>query len=296
MIGVFAGGVMIEESIKLLRANEKVTRLGESFSSMLKKGEGLSFREYLSTWKEMIIGTGIGTFVGFLPGLGATVAAFLSYTVAKQVSPSKKIGTGVLNGIAAAESGNNATTGPSLVPLLVFGIPGSTTAALLGSALIMHGATPSPRMFEMYPHIIYSLFIILLIGNVANLGIGRIFAFIYAKIGELPRQTLIPLIILIAVVGTYSASGNPFDVVIMLVFAFIGFAMRVFGIPEAPMVITFLVIPIAEGSLRKALLINRGDWLLTLFHSPLAIALFIFCVVVVAIMIRVHVTHARSQR
>lgn len=280
VIGVFAMGRMLEESVKLLRESGKAKELGAAVTDLLSKtSEGLSLKEYLSTWKEMSIGLGLGSFVGMLPGLGATVGAFLSYSVAKQVSPQKKIGSGVIEGVAAAESGNNATVGPTLVPLLAFGIPGSSTAALIGGALMLQGATPGPRMFELFPAVVYSLFIILLIGNLFNLGIGRFFAFIYAKLGELPRPLLIPLIMLMAVIGSFAYQGNPYEVVIMLVFGFVGFGMRIFGVPEAPMVITFLITPMAEASVRRALLINQGDWFAALFHSPLAIGLFVSVVV-----------------
>jgi putative tricarboxylic transport membrane protein len=237
----------------------------------------------------MAIGLGLGSFVGMLPGLGATVGAFLAYSVAKQSFPEKKIGTGVLAGIAAAESGNNATVGPTLIPLLAFGIPGSSTAALIGGALTLQGADPNPRMFELYPHVVYSLFIILMIGNLFNLGIGRVFAFIYAKIGQLPSQLLIPLVMMMAVIGSYSFQEAPYDVVIMLFFGFIGFGMRLFGIPEAPMVITFLITPMLEANLRRALLINQGEILPALFHSPLAIGLAVSAVVLTYLSIKVHV-------
>ncbi len=145
VIGVFAMGRMIEEAAKLMREKGTTRRVGEAVSGLLSKTtEGLSLREYLSTWKEMSIGLGIGSFVGMLPGLGSTVGAFLSYSVAKQVSPEKKIGTGVIEGVAAAEAGNNATVGPTLVPLLAFGIPGSSTAALIGGALMLQGAPGYP--------------------------------------------------------------------------------------------------------------------------------------------------------
>ena len=290
VIGVFAMGRMIEEAVKLLRESGKAKRLGAAVGELLSKtSEGLSLREYLSTWKEMSIGLGLGSFVGMLPGLGATVGAFLSYSVAKQVSPQKKIGSGVIEGVAAAEAGNNATVGPTLVPLLAFGIPGSSTAALIGGALMLQGATPGPRMFELFPTVVYSLFIILLVGNIFNLGIGRFFAFIYARLGELPRPLLIPLIMLMAVIGSFAYQGNPYEVVIMLVFGLVGFGMRIFGIPEAPMVITFLLAPMAEASLRRALLINQGDWFAALFHSPLAIGLFVSVLALSYLAIRLRV-------
>ncbi len=181
------------------------------------------------------------------------------------------------------------------MPLLAFGIPGSSTAALIGGALMLQGATPGPRMFELFPTVVYSLFIILLVGNVFNLGIGRFFAFIYARLGELPRPLLIPLIMLMAVIGSYGFQQNPYDVVIMLAFGLIGFGMRIFGIPEAPMVITFLITPMAEGSIRRALLINQGDWFDALFHSPLAIGLFVSVIVLTYFAVRLHIGERISE-
>jgi putative tricarboxylic transport membrane protein len=291
VIGIFAMSRMLEEAVKILRRNDAVQAIGRNIAaSLAASGQGLSLREYLSTWKEMLIGLGIGTFVGMLPGLGATVGAFMSYSVAKSVSPKKKIGTGVIHGIAACESGNNATVGPTLIPLLAFGIPGSSTAALIGGALIFHGATPGPRMFDLYPVVVYSLFIILIVANFANLCIGRMFAFFYARIGDLPAQLLVPLIMLLAVIGSYAVKQNPYDVLVMLAFGLLGFGMRLFGIPAAPMIITFLVTPLAEASIRRALLINQGSWIEALFHSPLAIGLSLAVVLFLALSIRVRVS------
>ena len=208
------------------------------------------------------------------------MGAFLSYSVAKQVSPHKKFGTGVIAGVAAAEAGNNATVGPTLVPLLILGIPGSSTAALIGGALMMHGVHFSPQVFVAHPVIIYSLFIILIIGNFVNLFVGRVFAMIYAKLALLPRAILIPLIMTIALVGSYAYRGNEYDVYVMLGMGILGYIMRLTNIPMAPLIVTFLVTPLAEASLRRALLINHGEWVPALFDSPLSIGL---CVVAVGV-------------
>ena len=281
-IGLFIGtmGAMLEKAIQVLKDNQRVKEFGGGLREMPKVGgEGLSFKEYLSCWKEMAIGLGVGTFVGMLPGLGSTVGAFLSYGIAKQVFPKKRIGTGRIEGVAAAEAGNNATVGPTLVPLLAFGIPDSAVAALIGAALMPQGATPGPRIFELFPTVVYSLFLILLVGNIFNLGIGRLFAAIYAKLGELPAPNLIPIVMLMAVNGSYSYQNNPYDVLMMLIFGLLGLFMRKFKIPEAPLIITFLLAPQAEENLRRGLLINEGDWWITLFNSPLAIGLAVATVV-----------------
>lgn len=296
VVGIFAMGAMIEKAIVLVKENKKTQEFGASVKQMFTvSGEGLTLKEYLSCWKEMAIGLGVGTFVGMLPGLGATVGAFMSYGIAKQVFPHKKIGTGKLEGIAAAEAGNNATVGPTLIPLLAFGIPGSAVAALIGAALMLQGATPGPRMFELFPTVVYSLFIILLIGNVFNLGIGRIFAFVYARLGELPAPLLVPIVMVMAVIGAYSYNNNAYDVLIMLIFGLLGYFMRLFKIPEAPLVITFLLAPPAEENLRRGLLINEGDWISALFHSPLAIGLAVAVVVLTYMSSRLRIME-RMQR
>jgi putative tricarboxylic transport membrane protein len=291
MIGVFAIARMLEGAIELLRERGVARKVKESISTaLMKSGPGLTFKEYIRTWKEMLIGLFVGSFAGMLPGLGATVGAFLSYSVAKQFSPKKQIGSGVLEGVAAAEAGNNATVGPTLIPLLAFGIPGSSTAALIGGALMLQGATPSPRMFELYPAVVYSLFIILLAGNFVNLGVGRVFAGFYARLGQLPRQILIPLIFMMAIIGSYAFRGNPYDVVVMLAFGLVGYGMRILRIPDAPLVITFLITPMMEANLRRALLINRGDWVQALFHSSLAIGLLISSIILTSLAIRFEVS------
>jgi len=287
VVGIFAMAAMLEKAMELFREKREAKALGGQVKNILKAGsEGLTFKEYLSCWKEMSIGLGVGTFVGMLPGLGSTVGAFMSYGVCKQVFPEKKLGTGVIEGVAAAEAGNNATVGPTLVPLLAFGIPGSAVAALLGAALMLQGATPGPRMFELYPAVIYSLFLILLTGNIFNLGIGRIFAFVYAKLGELPPQLLVPIVMMMAIIGAYSYDSNPYDVIIMVCCGLLGYGMRLFKVPEAPLVITFLLAPQAEENIRRGLLINQGDWFAALFNSPLAIGLAISVVVLTYISTR----------
>ncbi|RLE15011.1 hypothetical protein DRJ04_01275 [Candidatus Aerophobetes bacterium] len=281
MIGLFAISTMLQESIKLLGESKVVEKVKAGIvNGLLKKGAGLTFKEYLRCWKEMLIGLGVGSFVGFLPGLGSTVGAFLSYGVAKQASPEKKIGEGVLEGVAAAEAGNNATVGPTLIPLLAFGIPGSISAALIGAALMLQGATPSPRMFKLYPEIVYALFMILLVANAFNFGIGRIFGRLYARLGLLPKPLLVPLIFTMATIGSFAYRGNPYDVVLALAFGLVGYGMRIGGIPTAPLVISFLITPMMESNLRRALIIAHREWTRALFGSYLSIGL---CVATVAL-------------
>jgi putative tricarboxylic transport membrane protein len=290
IIGLFAVAAMIDKTVEIVR--DKAARLhqeGRLPSPLTSGGEPLTFREFLSCWREIAIGTGIGSFVGILPGLGATVGAFLSYGVAKQMSPEKKIGSGRLEGIAASEAGNNATAGPTLIPLLAFGIPGSTIAALLGGALAIQGVQAGPRMFEIYPVAIYALFIILLVANFFNLFVGRFFAGIYARLGQVPAPLLVPVVLMMAVFGTYAFQNNHYDVGLVLVFGFLGYFMKLFNLPVAPLIITFILVPLAEESLRRALMINRGVWLDALFTSNLAIGLAVVSVTLTVVLARLQI-------
>lgn len=290
VIGIFAMSQMLEQGLGVLRKSKTVQETAENLSNRFgRSSEGLSFREYISTWREMGIGLGVGTLVGALPGLGATVAAFMSYGIAKQAFPHRRIGEGSIHGIAAAEAGNNATVGPTLIPLLAFGIPGSATVALIGAALMLQGVTPSPRMFTMHPEVIYALFMILMLGNFVNLGIGRAFAFLYARLGQLSPSILVPTIMVMAVIGAYSARGDVTDIYMMLALGFMGFMMRRVGVPEAPLIITFLIAPMLEDNLRRALLINRGDWMPALFNSSLAIGLCALAVGVIVVTMRMNI-------
>ena len=129
-----------------------------------------------------------------------------------------------------------------------------------------------------------------MLGNIFNLGIGRIFAFVYAKRGELPAPLLVPIVMLMAGIGAYSYENNPYDVLIMLFFGVVGLFMRTFRIPEAPLIITFLLAPQAEENLRRGLLINEGDWFATLMNSPLAIGLAIGVVLLTYISSRLRIS------
>lgn len=274
IIGLFAIATMVEKAVDIIKQGVASSRTHQEVRHKISASEEpLTFREYISCWKEMAIGTGVGAFAGILPGLGSTVGAFLSYGVASQMSPEKKIGTGRLEGVAAAEAGNNATAGPTMIPLLAFGIPGGTVAAMIGGALAIQGIQAGPRMFEMFPAQIYSLFIILIVSNVLVLAAGYLLSGFFSRLGQMPVALLAPIVFAMSLLGAYAFQNSTYDVGLALLFGLVGFLMKKFDAPLAPLIITFLLAPLAEESLRRALLINGGDWGYALFGSGLAIGL-----------------------
>ena len=272
MIGIFAVSTMLMQLSEFKGTKKTVQKLTDILS---KSSERLKFSEFRRCFKEIGIGIGIGSICGILPGLGSTAGAMLSYTFAKRVSPkSDQFGKGAIEGIAAAEAGNNATVGPTLVPLLAFGVPGSVPAALIGGALMLKGLTPSPLLFETHTSLIAALLLILFLANFVNLILSQLVFPIYARVGQMPQEILTPIILLLAVVGTYSYRSNPYDVLIMLLCGVLGYMMKLFEYPIPPLVLAFMLTPLLERQLRRALLISDGS-LVGAFSSPISITLLL---------------------
>lgn len=243
----------------------------------------LTLREFLATWRGLVVGTTTGTLVGALPGPGATLAAFVGYGLTRQFSRKpEEYGKGSLEGIAAAESANNATCGATLIPLLTFGIPGSLIAGLFGAALMMKGIPPGPRVIVDYPETIYLLFLIFLLGNPIALVLGRILIPVFTRLAYVPAIVMWPIIGVFVVTGTYGFEIREFDVLILLFAGALGFAFRLMRIPFGPLVLAFLVGPLFEESLRRSLTIARGNYFYFI-ESPVSLGLWIACAAAIAL-------------
>ena len=221
--------------------------------------EGLTFKELIGTWRGLSIGTILGIFLGALPGPGATLSSYTAYSVTAQFTKDKNYGKGSLEGVAAAESANNATCGATFIPMLTFGIPGSSIAALLMAALIMEGIPVGPRVVVDHTETVYILFLLLLLANPFNFIMGKLLIPVYTKLTRLPARILWPSISVLLVLGTYAYNTRPFDVIIMIISGVIGCFFYWFKIPDGPLVLAFLVTPLFERSFRQALTISGGD-------------------------------------
>jgi putative tricarboxylic transport membrane protein len=205
-------------------------------------------------------GTLIGFFVGILPGAGATIASFLAYATEKRVSRRPEMfGTGVIEGVAAPESANNAASTGALVPLMALGIPGSGTTAVMLGALTMYGMQPGPLMLSTHPEVFWGLVASMYIGNVMLLILNLPLAPLFASILRVPYSILIPIITGIALIGVYSVENSLFNVGVTILFGGIGFVMRLYGYPPAPLVLALVLGPMLEKALRQSLQMSLGS-------------------------------------
>jgi putative tricarboxylic transport membrane protein len=217
----------------------------------------------------------IGAVVGIMPGTGAATASFISYAEAKRSSPRRdRMGRGEADGIIASEAANNAVTGGALVPTLALGIPGDAITAVMMSTMIIHGITPGVRLMAENAVTVYACFIALVIINFMLLPQGIVVARLFARILKAPEPLLLSMVVVLCLLGTWGVRGNSFDLLVTLSFGVIGYFMRAFGFPAAPVVIGLVLGPQLEMSLRQGLILTDNDFM-AFFDYPLAVGLFV---------------------
>lgn len=215
----------------------------------------------------------IGTFFGAIPGAGGDVSAFISYATAKKLArPGERYGEGAEGGVVATESANNACCGGALIPTLSLGVPGDASTAVLMGALILLGFFPGPDLFRDHPDVAGGIFVAYLMGNIVLLLLGILLAPIFGSVLKLPKAWLLPAILLLSTLGTYSLQNSTFDLWVMLVFGAVGYVMRRAGYPLAPLIIGLILGSIMESNLRRALLLSQ-DGLVIFVERPISAAI-----------------------
>lgn len=233
----------------------------------------LSMKEILHLGFETIRSSVIGTLVGIIPAAGTTVAAGLSYNMARRADPEpSSFGKGNPKGLATVSAANNAVVGGSLIPLLTLGIPGNATSALFLGGLLIHGLAPGTKLFTTNAQYAYGLIFALLLANFFILIFGLFGAKYYAKITKVPSSVLIPVIGALCMLGAFSYRNLAFDMVIVLFFGIVGYYMERTNIPMAPFVLAFVLGKSAEIDLRRAVMVMKGNGLTALF-KPLPLLL-----------------------
>lgn len=233
-------------------------------------------------WKTWLRGSFIGIWIGILPGAGGSMAAFMSYNEARRGSKTPDTwGNGEPEGVAAAETANNADTASALIPALTLGIPGTAVAAVMLGGLLVHGLQPGPMLFRENPDVVFGFMWQFLFGAILLIFLGGSLATnSFARLLNLPRPLLGSVIIVLMLIGVYSIHGRMFDVYMMLGFGAIGWIMDKLKFPLPPVVLGLILGSFAEENLRLALRIGRGDWGV-LFQNTTSLILVALTVAVV---------------
>lgn len=262
---------------EILVQAEKISLGGADGSQIAQAPEGMRFSwaEFVQLFPVLLRSSGIGSVIGILPGLGSSVACFVAYGEERRRSKrSEDWGTGLPEGVAAPEAANNAVSGPSMIPLLTLGIPGSTIAAILIGVFTVHGVQVGPMIFDQESELVYGLFAAGLLGILAYGLIGYFGApWVGRMLSYLPPGIIYPFVFITAFSATYSTRLSLFDVGVALVFGLIGYAMRKSGFPIAAFIIAFVLARGAEEAVRQSLLLSDNGFGIFLEH-PVAIACF----------------------
>ena len=262
MIGLFAMSELLVQSKTANKAVEFVK---------MKAVQLPSREDYKKIWKTVVRSSGIGTFIGILPAEGATVASMIGYSEAKRWSKNKEeFGKGSIEGIAGAESANNAATGGAMVPTMVLGIPGSGTTAIILVGLMVHGLRPGPYLFTEQVNSVYQIFGSMLAANIMFLLMGLYAAKLFARISLIPINLLWPIVFALSVIGAYALNSSLLDIWIVLIFGVIGFFARRFGFAVAPIAVGLILGKMVEVNLQNSLKIFNGEWW-QIFTQPLAV-------------------------
>ena len=220
-------------------------------------------------------GSALGFFIGVLPGIGPSLASFLSYVMEKRISRDPdRFGKGAIEGVAGPEAANNAGVGGALVPLLTLGIPGSATTALLLFVFMMYGLQPGPQLFDTNPQLVWAIIASLYIGNAMLLVLNLPLVGVFARLLKMPAVLLYTGIMAFAVLGVYALNFSQFDLLMLLGFGIVGYLMQRYGFPLAPAVLALVLGELVEQNLRRALTISDGD--VTIFvQRPISLTLLV---------------------
>ncbi|SHI87679.1 putative tricarboxylic transport membrane protein [Geosporobacter subterraneus DSM 17957] len=270
LIGLFALSEIfkgVETILTREKVDNKITQLLPTLADIKK------------CWKVILKSSILGTFIGSIPGAGSDIAAFVGYSEAKRTSKyPEKFGTGVIEGVAAAESANNACTGGAMIPLLSLGVPGDAVTAVLLGAFVIQGLRPGPLLYRDHMDVVYSVFAAMMVANIVMFIIGALGVKFFSKVITVDRNILIPVIFLLSIVGSYAMRNSIFDVWVAILFGILGYFMQRYDFPASPILLALILGPMAESNLRRALVISKGD-ISILFTRPISVILLGLAVV-----------------
>src|SRR5262245_32798577 len=240
-------------------------------------------------------GTLLGSVLGLLPGNGAVLGPFASYTLEKKISKHpEKFGTGTIEGVAGPESANNAGAQTAFIPLLTLGIPPNVVMALMVGAMTIHGIVPGPQIMTKQPHLFWGMIASMWVGNLMLLVINLPLIGLWVRFLKVPYRLMFPLIVLLCCIGIYSVNNSPTEVVMTAAFGLFGYALLKYGFEPAPLMLGFVLGRLMEEKLRQALVISRGSFM-TFIERPLSGSLLLLSLVLVIIAVLPAIRQSREQ-
>ncbi|WP_372424731.1 tripartite tricarboxylate transporter permease [Salinarimonas chemoclinalis] len=292
LVGLFALAEIIEEATKgFSKSAQKVELAAEDRAANRVTG-----KELKSMGLPMLRASAIGSAIGILPGIGATIASFLAYADAKRSAKDAScFGKGDIRGVAASESSNNAVVGATFIPTLALGIPGDAVTAILLGALVLQGVAPGPLIFMTAPGIVYTIYVALFLSTILMGVIGYFAVRPLAMTLRIPKIYLMPCVALVCVAGSYVARNNIVDLFVMIGAGVLGFVFNRTGVPVAPLLITFIITPPFEEALRQALTRSQGSFA-PFLTNPVTIGLALVAILLVLLSARRERALARRAR
>ena len=244
----------------------------------------LSAQQIKESVGPVVRGSILGSFLGILPGAGPTLASFAAYALEKKVSKEpQKFGHGAIAGVAGPESANNAAAQTSFIPLLTLGLPTNSVMALLIGALIVQGVQPGPMVMTNQPNLFWGLIASMWVGNLMLVIINLPLIGIWIRLLKMPYHYMYPLILLLCAVGAYSLGNNDIDVLLMAIFGVLGYFLMRAGFEPAPLILGFVLGPMMEENLRRAMTMSFGDPT-TFFTRPISLGILLFTLGAVVLM------------
>lgn len=262
LIGIYAVGELINAS----KAFDKKAKIVASYHI---KGFGFSFREFKEQIGNMFLSGVVGAFIGILPGIGGMTANLVAYSVSKSASKHpEKYGKGYMGGLVASETANNACVGGAMIPLFALGIPGDTFTAVMLGAMMVHGLQPGPLVMTNNADFIYGIFVALMLANIFCVILQYFGIKLFVRLLSVPKHILLPIIMVLSIIGAIAINNRVFDAWIVLIFGILGILMNKFDFPITPIILGFILGPLAETNLRRALRLAKGQFLPLVSNLP----------------------------
>ena len=298
-VELMAGLSFIPVLIGLFALPEILNQLTIKMEKRVSAGQlgsiGATFADFKRCFKSILRGSLIGVILGAIPGIGGSPSAFLSYSEAKRTSKNPgNYGKGEIEGVAAAEAGNNGVAGATMIPLLALGVPGDVITAVILGAFMIHGLRPGPVMFEQNLALIYAIFMGIMLSSAYLFIVGKISIKAISKIADIPNNILYPAVLVFCIYGAYAINTNVFDVLVMFFVGVLGFAMLRLNIPAAPFLIAFILGPLLEDSFRQALLMGEGSPTI-FFRNEICAVFWVLTALSIFLMVRNHI-QAKGQK